>query len=910
MSKTITIIDTFGFFFRSFYALPPLSNKDGFPTGLLTGFTNFISTLQKDHDSDYILFALDSKGNTFRNEVDPNYKANRSSPPEELSMQLPIAIDWIEKMGFQTLAKVGFEADDIIATVTHLARQKGINVRVVSHDKDLYQLIRDNEVVIVDAIKRKSIDEEICYEKYGVTPAQFIDYQSILGDSADNVPGVKGIGKVGAEKLLKQYGSLDNVYENINAIKPPGVQKKLIESKENAYMSKTLVTLREDVFESVDFESFKMHDENPFVPIYDEMEKYEMNGVLRLLKAKGLVNDSGKKVNSSKNESSEVVEEVERENNLKFEAILLNNESALNEVLSALSPETIIAFDTETTGLSWQDDTLVGFSFALNDETAYYVPMAHNYLGVEEQISNETAKAALLKIFESKVVGHNIKFDLHFVLKYLHISALPIHADSMILAWLVNPQSALSLDKLSAFLLNHEMIAFKDTIKKGETFAGVNLEDACNYAAEDALITFKLYHLLLGRLNLQNLRDLETTINSMEIPFISTLLGMEKAGIKVDTGALESFKDEVEGKLDILRTDIYAHAGSEFNINSTKQLGVILFETLGLRVIKKTKTGYSTDEKVLNALKDEHPIMEDLLSYRELFKLYSTYILPLLELAGQSQDSRVHTSFVQTGTATGRLSSKNPNLQNIPVKSELGNRVRAAFVAPEGKTLIGIDYSQIELRLLAHFSQDAVLLDAFNSDKDIHMQTAIALFGEEDAASKRNTAKTVNFGLLYGMGQKKLAETLGITTKEAKDIISKYFESFPTVKQYFSSIVENSKEDGYIETLLGRRRYFDYDNATPMFKAAYERESVNSVFQGSAADLIKLSMNKIHRLILDEQLNAKMLLQIHDELIFEVDTEESDALAEKFRSVMESIYGLNVPLKVSVNIGHTWAELK
>jgi len=385
---------------------------------------------------------------------------------------------------------------------------------------------------------------------------------------------------------------------------------------------------------------------------------------------------------------------------------------------------------------------------------------------------------------------------------------------------------------------------------------------------------------------------------------------MEKEGIKLDGAFLEQFLVEVKETLAGLTQKIYDLAGSEFNINSTKQLGVILFETLELPVGKKTKTGYSTDEKVLNGLKDKHEIISSLLEYREVYKLYSTYIEPLLKLSKEDDKSRIHTSFVQTGTATGRLSSRNPNLQNIPARSKLGLKIREAFVAPEGKKLIGIDYSQIELRLLAHFSQDSVLVDAFKHDKDIHLQTAIALFGEEEAPNKRAVAKTVNFGLLYGMGQKKLSDTLGITTKEAKEIIEKYFESFPTVKTYFRSIVDDSKHFGYTETLLKRRRYFDYENATPMFRAAYERESVNSVFQGSASDLIKLSMNEIHKIIKDENLNAKMLLQIHDELIFEVDENEAESLGNRFKEIMENIMELRIPLNASMNIGNHWGELK
>jgi len=906
MNKTVTIIDTFGFFFRSFYALPQhLKNKDGFPTGLLTGFTNFISNLQKDYNSDYIVFAIDSKGPTFRNSIDVNYKANRSSPPPELTMQLPIAIEWINKMGYKTLGRVGFEADDMIATVTKFAKQNGFKVHVISHDKDLYQLIDDGQVVVVDAIKRKNMDEDACYKKYGVSPKQFIDYQSILGDSADNVPGVKGIGKVGAEKLLKEYGSLDGIYENLATIKG-AMQKKLIQSRDVAYMSKELVTLKNDVLDSFDFEEYKMNIENPFLNIYDELVKYEQNAVLRVLHAKNMVSEQ-KQENAKQKVEKDLQENTK---NIEFKATLIQDEKELNRILNTFNENTIIAFDTETTGLDYENDKLVGFSFCLNGEEAYYVPFEHFYLGVEKQISLDSAKNAIKKIFNSRVVGHNIKFDLHFVTRFLEVDTLNIYADSMILAWLINPESALSLDKLSDKLLAHKMIAFKDTVKKGETFASVELGDACKYASEDAFITLKLFNLFLEKLALQNAKDLIDESMKVEVPFINTLLNMEKEGICVDSSFLESFLSEVKQTLENLTKEIYKLAGSEFNINSTKQLGVVLFETLGLPVGKKTKTGYSTDEKVLNSLKDAHEIIPKLLEYREVYKLYSTYIDPLLKLSYEDKNHRIHTSFVQTGTATGRLSSKNPNLQNIPARTKLGLKIREAFVAPKGKKLIGIDYSQIELRLLAHFSKDAVLVDAFRHDKDIHMQTAIALFGEEEAPSKRAIAKTVNFGLLYGMGQKKLSTTLGITTKEAKEIIERYFESFPTVKTYFRFIVDESKKNGYIQTLLGRRRYFDYENATPMFKAAYERESVNSVFQGSASDLIKLSMNEIHQIIKNENLNAKMLLQIHDELIFEVDENKAQELADRFRNIMENIMELNIPLKASLNIGNNWGELK
>ncbi len=905
MAKVATVIDTFGFFFRSYYALPQyLKTKEGFPTGLLTGFVNFISTLQKKHDSDYIIFAIDSKGPTFRNELDENYKANREAPPEDLQKQLPVAIEWINKMGYKTLGKEGYEADDMIATVVKFAKKEGIHVRVVSHDKDLYQLIDDGRVVLVDAIKNTIIDEDFCVKKYGIHPRQFVDYQALLGDSADNVPGVKGIGKVTAAKLLRTWGSLENIYEHIDEVTPPGVRKKLIEGKKSAFLSKELVTLRDDAFDSFDFEEYKMDVENPFLNIYDELVKYEQNGILRVLHAKNMI--SKEKQEKQKKEQQKSKEAA----NISFKATLITDEKELETILAKLSSDTLVGFDTETTGLDPYTDEMVGFSFCLNEEEAYYVPFRHFYLGLDKQVSKEAAIEAMKRIFRSRVIGHNIKFDLHFVTQLITEEEFTPYADTIILAWLVNPEMPLSLDKLSLKFFNHTMISFKNTVKKGETFANVPLEEATNYAAEDALVTYKLYFKLNETLDLQNASHLKEEFRDVEMPFVKTLLAMEKAGIRLDVHFMEEFKKEVQSKIANLTQKIHELAGEEFNINSTKQLGVILFEKLGLEAKKKTKTGYSTDEKVLSSLRDAHPIIGYILEYREVYKLFSTYVEPLLKIAKERNDHRIHTSFVQTGTATGRLSSKDPNLQNIPVKSELGANIRRAFVAAPGKKLISIDYSQIELRFLAHFTQDPGLVDAFKHDKDIHLQTAVILFGEEEAQQKRHIAKTVNFGLLYGMGQKKLSETLGISTKEAKAIIERYFESFPTVKSYFNTIVQLSKEQGFVETLLKRRRYFDYENARPVVKAAYEREAVNTVFQGSVSDLIKLSMNAIFKAIKERDLDAKILLQIHDELIFEVDKTKAQEYGELFKYMMENVVPLNVPLKTSLNIGDNWQELK
>ena len=893
--KTITIIDTFGFFFRSFYALPPLRNQEGFPTGLLTGFLNFIASIEKDHATDYLVFALDAKGPSFRMDIDANYKAHREEAPQDLKLQLPIAIEWIKKMGFATLEKTGYEADDVIATVAKLSREAGLHVTIVSHDKDLFQLIDDGNIVLLDAIKRKKMDETACIEKYGITPKQFIDYQALLGDSADNVPGVKGIGKVTAEKLLKTYKSLDTLYANIDTVEPKRIKELLITYKEDAIRSKQLVSLADDVFSSLDLHDFDL-PQHPFLSIVEELHHYEMHAQLRVLKAKGML--------------EAVVAPVKKTSqNVSFEAVLLDTKEALFEVIEHITPQTRVAFDTETTGLDVHRDTLVGFSFAFQEGKAYYVPFGHHYLGVGAQVDRTTAKEALERILQAQVVGHNLKFDLGFVERFLG-TRVAFYADTMIMAWLVDSSARVGLDALAQSAFGHTMISFSSTVKKGENFSTVPLEEATRYAAEDAYITWKLYDFLLEKLHSRGGEALIQEAKTVEFPFVRTLLAIEQNGIKVDVPFLSSLQQEFKKELDGLVQAIYELAGESFNINSPKQLGGILFEKLSLPVQKKGKTGYSTDEKVLHALIEAHPLVPKLLEYREAFKLYSTYIEPLLALGCAHEQQTIFTSFLHTGTATGRLSSKNPNLQNIPTRSEQGRRIRSAFIAREGCALIGIDYSQIELRLLAHYSQDPVLVESFQSGKDIHLQTAVKLFGEEEAAQKRHIAKTVNFGLLYGMGANKLGDTLGIANKEAKAIIEAYFASFPTVKTFLSSIAQQSEEQGYVQTLLGRRRWFDYDNAPPMMKAAYKREAVNTVFQGSAADLIKLSMNKIQALIEAEQLPVKMLLQIHDELIFEAPIQEANAYAARFASIMEGIFPLSVPLACSVAVGSSWGALK
>ncbi len=900
--KTITVIDTFAFFFRAYFALPPLKNSEGFPTGLLTGFINFIHQLQKDHATDYIVFAMDSEGPTFRKEIYPEYKANRPAPPEDLMQQLPVAIRWVEKMGFANLSKARFEADDVIATLTKCGKEQGIVAKIVSSDKDLYQLLDDDQVYIYDWVKKKAVDEKGCLEKFGVHPRDFVDFQALIGDSSDNVPGVPGIGPKTASKLINEFHTLENLYAHLEEAGTPRIRKLLAEHEEQAFLSRELVRLVDDVFDSCALEEYAFEDRNYLAELKEEFEKYEMRQALRWAEGNGSVRSGGGKTEAAAAERTAAP--------AAFEAVLLDSEAKLQKVLEAIPAEAIVAFDTETSGLDTRTAKLVGFSFAFEEDRAYYVPVAHSYLGVGPQVEAAAAEAAIRKLTGHRIVGQNLKFDLSLLYNRLGLELIEPEADTMILAWLLDPGSRVGLDALMQKFLGYTMKSFKETVKKGEDFSSVALEEAAFYAAEDAWATRKLYFRLRELFEKGGLEHLLKEAKEVEFPFINVLISMETLGIRVDTAHLQRLGEELRRELARLTEEIHALAGTEFNIKSTQQLGNVLFGTLGLKGGKKTKTGYSTNESVLRGLLGEHPIVEKILEYREHQKMLSTYVDPLLKLAQKDPGQRIHTTFVQTGTATGRLASKDPNLQNIPVRSELGRRVRRAFVAEEGHRLISIDYSQIELRLLAHFSGDAALREAFAEDQDIHMATAIKLFGPEEAAAKRNFAKSINFGLLYGMGSRRLADELGIGTREAKEIIEAYFAAFPTVKSYLESIQEQAKEQGYVETLLGRRRVFDYEGASGMMKAAILREAVNTVFQGSAADLIKLAMLEIDTLIREEELSARMLLQIHDELIFEVREAEAQKTAERFQQMMERIYPLEVPLKCSVSIAESWDQLK
>ncbi|EAL0621776.1 DNA polymerase I, partial [Campylobacter jejuni] len=865
---------------RLYYALKDFKNSQGQASGMISGFANFIYSLKNEHKSDYIVFALDSKGKTFRSEIDPNYKQNRTPPPPELLEQIPICIKMIEKMGFISVSQEGYEADDIIASFVKTCENRDIFVRIITQDKDLYQLIKDGKTSIYSPISKNDYDEAACLEKYGVKPNQIRDFLALCGDSSDNIPGVKGIGAKGAKTLLDEFGSIEGIYENLTLVRNERSRNLLLEGKENAFLSKKLASLYDNLEVQNLIEKATYPDEEPLLKILEILEHYELNTLLKKLRQ----NPDNK------------------DKNLGFKATLVQDENKLFEILNTLDKESIIAFDTETTGLDTKEAKIVGFSFCMNENEAFYVPLTHNYLGVGEQISLQSAKKAIEVIFNHFVIGHNLKYDFKIIQNNFDLNLPQKYADTMILAWLKNPSLRVNMDDLALRLFNYETLHFESLVKKGENFASVELEKACKYAAEDAYITLRFY--------LYFLKNLETPLlelaKNCEFDFIKIIMMMEENGIKLDTNALEILMKKFENEIKNLSEEIYTLCEDRFNLNSPKQMGDILFEKLKLPSGKKGKTGYSTDEKVLNILLDKHPVIAKILDYRELAKLYSTYCEPLLKLALKDKNSRIYSSFLQTGTATGRLSSKDPNLQNIPAHGQYAKDYKSCFVAKDGFSFISLDYSQIELRILAHFSEDEKLLNAFANDEDIHARTAIMIFGESNYET-RSVAKSINFGLIYGMGYKTLSQNLKIEANLAKSYIEKYFENFTSIKKYFEKVKNEAKQNGFIVTLSGRKRYFDFENAKPMQIAMYERESINSILQGSAADVIKLAMLEINKELNEDK---KLILQIHDELIFEVKDDLCENFVKKTRDIMENIVKLKVKLKTSSSIAKNWGDLK
>ncbi|MBW1973538.1 MAG: DNA polymerase I [Deltaproteobacteria bacterium] len=885
----IYLIDGSSYIYRAFYAVRALSTSKGLPTGAVYGFTRMIMKLLKDFSPIYIAIAFDAKGPTFRHKIFEEYKANRPTMPEELIPQVPYIKEIVQAFGIPIIEIEGYEADDIIGTLANKAYEAGFYVVIVSGDKDMNQLINDR-ISIIDTMRDEITDINNIKDKFGVQPSKVIEVMGLAGDTSDNVPGVPGIGLKTAVKLINQFSNIENIYNHLDEIKGKSLKEKLLKNKEQALLSRTLVTIDKNV--PIDFseEKFKIGKikKEEIIKLYHELE------FSALLK--------------------EILTEEQKEKKIKRNYKIITKEKELDSFVSSLISSRRFVFDTETTSKDAMRAKLVGISFCMREGEAFYIPLAHSYKGVPNQIPFDTFMAKLKPILEDfryLKIGHNIKYDL-IVLARAGISLRGIDGDTMVASYLLNPlKPSHSLDALAREELNLQKITYKElagTGKKEVTFDKVDVEKAKDYSCEDSEVTFILAKRFFPELEKQGLMKL---FKELEMPLVVVLAKMEMNGVKVDKAKLTELSKEFEQRMREMEKEIYKMAGEPFNINSPKQLSVVLFEKLKLPVIKKGKTGYSTNEAVLTQLAQEHPLPETILKYRELMKLKSTYVDALLKLI-HPETGRIHTSYNQTVTATGRLSSSNPNLQNIPIRSEEGKRIRRCFIPEDGYILLSADYSQIELRVLAHISGDENLISAFKRGEDIHNRTACEIFGvkpEDVTEEMRRQAKTINFGIIYGMGAFGLASQLSIDRSVAQEYIDAYLSRYPGVSRYIEKITKDAEEKGYVETLLGRRRMIPEIKSTNKQQREFARRTaINTPIQGTAADFIKKAMLNIQKRIDDEKLKSRMILQVHDELVFEVPESEVERLKSLIKDEMEHVYPTVVELKVDVNIGRNWGE--
>ena len=887
---TAYLVDGSAFVFRAFYAIrQELTTSDGTPTNAVFGFKNMLQKLMRQEQPDYLAVVFDERGPTFRHEADPTYKANRKRMPDELAAQLPFIHRLVEAHNIPKLSLQGYEADDIIGTLSHRLEAEGLDVVLVSGDKDFCQLVTPH-VTIFDPMKDQRIGEAEVEERFGVEPARVIEVLGLMGDASDNVPGVPGIGEKTAKKLLTTYGTIEELLARTDEIKQKKWRENLIEHAESARHSRQQVTIDTAVPIDIGLDALKFEEPNidALRALYEELEfKTELQSL-------GVGEPAAPAVSK------------------RYRAIMTLDE--LDAEIAALQQADGFAIDTETTSQDPMRAELVGISLAHQPHEAVYIPVAHRYAGAPAQLDRAEVLERLRPLLEDPnrpKYGQNIKYDL-IVLQRHGVSLRGLAFDTMVAGYLLNPsRRANNLDALAREYLNYTPISYEEVAGKGAkqiTFDQVDIERATAYSSEDADVAALLAHCQQPKLQEH---QLERLFQDVEMPLIDVLADLEMRGITVDADYLRDMSERLQIQMDALMEDIYRLAGEEFNINSSQQLQKILFEKLKLPPGKKTKTGYSTDVSVLEQLAFEHDLPEHILDYRHLAKMKSTYIDALPQLI-HPETGRIHTSLNQTITETGRLSSSNPNLQNIPIRSDLGRQIRRAFVAAPGHRLISADYSQIELRLLAHFTRDPVLTDAFRQGQDIHARTAMDVFAVDENtvdSDMRRMAKTVNFGIIYGLSPFGLASRLHISNDEARSYIDNYFARYPLVKSYLEGIIEEAREQGYVTTLMQRRRYLpDMNNRNRMVREAAERTAINMPFQGSAADLIKLAMVQLHQQIKTENLPCQMLLQIHDELLFEIPEAAVDEMIPRIKETMEQVWALEVPLTVEVGQGDNWAE--
>ena len=949
-NNTIYVLDSYGLIYRSYYAFisRPLVNEKGQNVSAIYGFfSNFLSLLQKN-DVKYVVATFDSRTPTFRHKMYPEYKATRQKTPEDLHAQVPIIEEILTAFGVTTIRQDGFEADDLIATIVHQCKKQNRECRILSGDKDLMQLV-DDTTFMMKSDKTggwETIDSEGVIAEWGVPPELMLDILSLVGDKADNVPGITGVGEKTAKKLLDEYGSLDKILENADKISG-AIGKKIQNGKEEANFSRELIKLKTDVEidTNLDSYSFEVPD---FASAVRLLYRYGVPAVAKryisAAKKFGIeIKESSDLENQSVSENSTSSDKKEKsitipfypEENLPDNVQLSKNEgeysaitkeedleNLINKILQTKSNDgkIYVAFDCETDGLNTLEAKLAGFSICNEKGKSFYIPLITAESANAESlfddspmyISKSKAISLLEKLFfnpEVVVIMHNGKFDYEVLISNgLKENPTCTIYDTMVAAWLLHPdRSSFSLEKLTESKLLIETISFDSIVPKGKNFTDVPLETAVKYGSEDADFTWQLWQIFEKELKENNLFSLFT---NLEMPILPILAQMEMEGIHLEKSELAEYSKDLTSQIEKLQAEIFELVGHEFNIASPKQLQEVLFNERGLKTGKKTKTGYSTNTDVLEELASQDPVPAKILEFRKLSKLLSTYVDALPALA--DKNGRIHTSFIQTGTATGRLSSRDPNLQNIPVRDENGRKIRKAFDATQGKVLISADYSQIELVILAHLSKDKNLCNAFLSGNDVHKATASLIFGiapEEVKPEMRRTAKTINFGVIYGMSAFRLAGELGISRTTAKNFIDSYFATYSGVQEFINATIEQAEKEGFVETISGRRRYIKAINsANKTEKAAAERIAINTPIQGSAADIVKQAMIKVHSELSQKFPEAKLLLQVHDELIAECPENQAEEVANLIKTTMESVISLSVPLKVSVETGKRWGE--
>ena len=882
------LIDGTAYVHRAYHAIRGLANSKGMPTNAVFGFTRMLMKLLEERVPRYAAMFFDAKGPTFRHEIYPDYKANRPPMPEDMAVQLPFIRQVTEAFKLPIFEKAGYEADDIIGTTARLAEQEGFEVVMVTGDKDFVQLVT-GRISIYDPMKETSTDIESVRTRYGLEPAQMIDVMGLSGDSVDNIPGVPGIGPKTALALIKKHGSLENLYERLDTITAKKQKQNLIEYRDQAFLSRRLAAIDTEAPVKIDLEELALGapDRNGLTQLFGTLEFRQLQ--------------------QSLSKTADLSEK-------HYQVVLTDEE--LGKLVEDLEACTLFALDTETTSTNAMLAELVGVSVSMRPHQAFYIPCGHHYLGAPRQLGRREVLTRLQPVLEDPriaKVGQNIKYDW-MVLKRHGVDLAGVNFDTMVASYLMNPSKrAHNLDQIALDFLGHKTIGYEEVAGKGKqavSFAQVPVEKAVPYACEDADITLMAQRVLAPKLSEIGLSEL---MNSVEMPLVEVLLRMELRGITVDTGRLRALSRSFANQLDGLEESIYALAGETFNVNSSQQLGRILFEKLKLPVQKKTRkrTRYSTDVDVLTTLAEMHELPAFVLQHRLLSKLKSTYADALIELV-HPETGRIHTSFNQTVTATGRLSSSDPNLQNIPVRTDEGREIRRTFVPRQGWTLLSADYSQVELRLLAHCSGDDILIEAFVNDEDIHTRTACEVFYVPVSGvtpELRRQAKAINFGIIYGMSAFGLSKQLGISPKMAQTYIDQYFDRYAGVKRFMEETIAEARRRGTTSTLLNRIRILpDISSSNAVIRQAAERTAVNTPIQGSAADLIKLAMLEVDRMLRRKGLQAAMLLSVHDEIVLEVPAEELDTVPRLVQDVMENIWELAVPLKVNAALGRNWAE--